>query len=243
MTQSSVQTPRKILTKNAQIAQKNIYFVNFIVLATLLALFIIGCFCYVMFLWEGLMIFSSQLFTVYTILFSLMQMNAFLEPFIVKHYETEQSLAAIFSIVLACFVIIVPILSMTKIFWCAQFILNLLCGFILFSNAISIISKKYREGALTFWTNVGYLAIALFFPVVSMMTGLESTATSFLIITVYAISNLLKSLTNQPEFIKTKPESSESIFTVIMAGISFFMVISFFMWETLQVHAIADGLA
>lgn len=240
-----VQTPRMMLTGNNRKFQKNVFFVNSIILSLFLLLFVIGFgLRYLEKDHTDLFEFSARLLTVYTILFAIMQLYAFLEPFLLKHYDDPSS-AGTLSLCLVGLVVIVSILLITKINWNPNFILNFLSGSLLTTNIISLTSKKYRENNLTFWINLGYVCIGVFFIPICMLMRWDTGISSLLIIFVYSIHCFFKSREISEEIAngectpKQKSKYNDPFVTVALAGLTFVMFAVFLLWESTQTMALS----
>ncbi|KRH92912.1 hypothetical protein M153_21080001436 [Pseudoloma neurophilia] len=221
-----------LLSMRDESIYNNVYFTNFCVLSICSILFAISLIISLANGTGSFLVFCTQLNGIYTISFAVMQLKAFFAPFILKYHEDEQSPAARFSIISAVFCIVIPIFFLTRAFWSPGFILKLLTSFILFSNSISCISKRYRESALTFWINIGYVIMALFLSSLCLLLGIPSFFVSFSIIGVYCLFCLGKSYekADQPLF-NDKPDNNDTLFTVLMAMISFSLISALFLYE------------
>lgn len=213
---------------------RNVYFINFIVLASLSVSLIIALIVSWFYVDTPFLSITTSLFGIYTVIFSILQLHAVFEPFLKKHNDDETSPASHVAIVAAILCIIIPLIFVTKFLWSPTFFANMLSSILLFINAISCISKNYRESALALYTTLGYVGVCLFFGLLNLLFGLSTFYMAFPVIGLYCLFCFAKSYEPPPTYLRAKVNYTDSLITTILAAIAFVIAITVvaYNWRT-----------
>lgn len=172
---------------------------------------------------------SSGLFGTFSIIFSILQLYSLFEPLLKQFHKDETSLEGQIALVFAILCIILPFLFITKSLWSNHFFVGVLSSFILFLNAISCTSKNYRDSSLSFYTNLGYASVCIISGILYVFFNVSLYFLTFPVILLFCLFCFAKSSKMPPASLRQKVNSTDAIFTTILAALAFLIGLTLFM--------------